>query len=816
MRPENHQTNSNEVSTVFARPGTGTRSNPLNPSIEIDIGSSSSGFSEEHPLHKYFRILLSKRKMILGCTILVVTLSTIYSLLATPLYLAETELSIGTYSPTIHGTSLEESLAKQTEKQDYLETQIKLLTRLTLADKVLSDPVIGTQIKDYLKERKGIMSFLSGILESILPQTENDNQAGESAGTNYKHSIAQLNSYLSLVKIEAVKRTFLVKVKAVTAKPKLSADIANAHSRHFIDLAKNEKQNSALSSLFFLRQQAEELAGKVSIVEQQLAQYSEENAIVSLNQGDNIVNKKLSELNQLLTEATGKRIKSEAAFNEANSGGALTSTGADGKGLEDLRLRLRDAEASYAKLGEKFKPGYPRMIQLRAEIESLRNNINQQTKIIVSSAEAQYKADLAAEEELSRELELQKSQTFDLSRKMVKFNTMKREFESLKDLHQSVLRQLKEAQISSESETNNIRITDSAATPTSHSSPKRLLNFLIALFLGPLLGFGLALALDSMDRTLETSDELKRTLQIPSLGVIPSFDSEGTIRDPASMQSSYLRELPDIVRKSNNSTERIGESSDSSLPATRSDTGLSSLVTIDAPFSVTSEAYRAVRTSLLLSSADTPPRVVLVTSSRKGEGKTTTSSNLAVTIAGSVKSALVIDCDLRRSSLNKHFEVPDKAPGLVELLTDQCSISEAIFPTKHENLSIMPAGIKPPNPAELLGSRKLIDLIETLKERFEFILIDSPPVLPVTDAVILSRIVDGVILVVRGHQTDQGVAKEARNRITQVGGKILGAILNGVDIARGQHYYYYRDAYSEYYAEDTDSPRKKGNMKFWG
>jgi polysaccharide biosynthesis transport protein len=777
--------------------------------VEIQIGpEGGSGFQEEHPLHKYFRILLNHRKLITTVTLVILTLSTIYSFLATPLYTAETELSIGSYSPTLYGAGLEDTMARQTEKQDYLETQFKLLTRLTLADRVLSDSQSGEKIKSYLGESRGIKNFIMGLIYSLMPSSD-EGLKGSTRDVTYNHPIGLLNSYLSIIKIEPVKRTFLVKVKVVTANPSLSAEIANLHSRHFIELARDEKQKTALSSLFFLREQAEELASKVSLVEQEIAQYSEDNAIVSLNENENIVNRKMSELNRLLTDATSKRIKSESAYNEAKSGGSLSSSASDSKGLEDIRLRLRTTEGEYAKLGEKFKPGYPRMIQMRAEIDSLKRNIEQQTQIILKASEAQYKADLATEEELKKELELQKSQTFDLSRRMVKYNTMKREFESLKDLHQSVIRQLKEAQISAESETNNITLTDQAAVPSGPSSPRKMLNFLLALFIGPVFGFGLALVIDGLDRTLETPDELKRVLQLPSLGVVPSFDSESSIQDP----TARFRELP-----SGNSTtsralpEKTSPNDPPQVPAMLSE---HSLVTLESPFSITSEAFRAVRTSLLLSSADKPPRVVLITSSKKGEGKTTVSSNLAVTIAGSVTSAIVIDCDLRRSALNKSFEIPNGSLGLVDLLTDQCTLEEATYPTKHEKLTIMPAGSKPPNPAELLGSNKMRDLIESLKDKYEFILIDSPPVLPVTDAVILSRIVDGVILVVRGHKTDHGVAKEARNRISQVGGKILGAILNGVDIAKGHHYYYYRDAYSEYYAED-DVPKKKGNMKFWG
>jgi len=409
------------------------RSQPNITSVDVfrdertDYQSTNSG---AHPLTDYIRIALVHRRLIMTVSLVIVSLTTIYSYLATPLYTAETEIGIGAYSPTVKGTGLEESIAKQSEKQDYLETQIKQITRLTLADKMLSDKGLGEEIKTYLKNRTSILGSITGMFSNLL-STKNEKEVVQESGSSYQHPIGLLKSYLSLVSVSPVKRTFLVKISATTSDPELSAKIANTHSLNFIELAKEEKQKTALTNLVFLRSQAEELSSKVAVIEQEIAKYAEENAIVALNQDESIVLRRMSELNQLLTEATGKKIKAESAFNEAKDGGNISSNSSDAQGLEDLKLRLRDKEGEYANLGQKFKPAYPAMVQLKAEIDSLKGNLKKQETLIVRNAEAEYKANLASEEELKRELEMQKSKAFDLSRRSVKYNSMKREFDSL-------------------------------------------------------------------------------------------------------------------------------------------------------------------------------------------------------------------------------------------------------------------------------------------------------------------------------------------------------------------------------------------------
>ncbi|MCB0322668.1 MAG: polysaccharide biosynthesis tyrosine autokinase [Bdellovibrionales bacterium] len=752
---------------------------------------------EQRLVQDYLRILLQYRWLILSVSLIVLTATLLYSFLATPMYTAMARLKISTYAPSLAESGMEDAVRQQTRERDYLDTQIELLSGLSIAEQALQIGGLDQDLEGYFESKTGPLDLLKPLLASFKSSNRVDG-ADASGEQSYSFPVDRLERYLGLVDITPVRRTSLVEVKATTSDPSLSARLANTHAEAFINFVRSDRQSGTLANIKFLEQQASELATKVAQVERDLAAYAEENAIVSLNKDENIVVTRMAELSQMLTEATAKRIKSETALSEAKAGSALLSTSLDDQAIEQLRLSLKEAESEYAMLSSKFKPGYPKMTQLRARIDGLKKNLSEQRTQAVKGLEAQFNSDFEAEQALAKELEMQKSQAFELSRREVQYNIMKREYDSLKDLHQSILRQLKEAQVSSESEGSNVTLVDKAAVPTTHSSPKRLMNLLLALVCGPLLGFGLAILLEALDNTFKTQDEVENLLKLPSLGLVPAFSMIAA--EPESLRQA----LPEVEPQPDDPTAPVPVSTTgATLPAITDE----NFVTVTAPRSIASESFRAIRTGILLSSADHPPRIILITSAKKGEGKTTLTSNLAVTLAQSGGRTVLVDADLRRPSVHGRFGIDATEPGLVEALTGQKELSQVVHQTQVERLSVIPAGTKPPNPAELIGSRKMAELLHRLAEEYDHVLVDTPPVLPVTDAVILSRVVDGVVLVVRGQETQKQVVKDAANRLQQVHARILGVVLNDVNVRSGNYYYYYRDTYSDYYADDK--PERK-------
>jgi capsular exopolysaccharide synthesis family protein len=303
----------------------------------------------------------------------------------------------------------------------------------------------------------------------------------------------------------------------------------------------------------------------------------------------------------------------------------------------------------------------------------------------------------------------------------------------------------------------------------------------------------LALLLNYLDNTVRTPDDIVSVLHSVNLGVVPSFDLEGVLK---STPNSRVVDPEDTLNNPLQSSELS--------PALASKEGLLPVVFLQDPRSLAAEAYRTIRTGILLSQAGEPPRSILITSGQPSEGKTTSCINLAVSLASNGSRVILIDADLRRPSLHKGLGLTEQIPGLTEVITGQSSLEAVIRTDVMKRLSVITAGSIPPNPAELLGSIEMQNLLHKLGDMYDFVLIDSPPVLAVTDSVILSRYVDGVVLIVRAASTPRRVVKDAKNRLTHVGARVLGLVLNDVNIHGGDYYYYNRYYYSYYYAEDAN------------
>ncbi len=726
----------------------------------------ASGFEDQEvPLREIWRVVVKYKFIIASASLLAVLLGVVYLFIATPEYSAQAKVRISTYEPVLTATKIEDLLQEKSKESNYLETQIQEMRSYTVADRVLQDPEV--------------LSVLERVKPSLARNLES--QSAPLAEQRYRFPLSIMDQYMKMVEINPVKRTALVGVQVTAREPEAAAFLANKHAAAYIDWVRASRVTQQSSGLKFLRGQADELREKVADLEREMADYAEANSIVALNKDENITVQKMSQLNKLMTDATAKRVEAENVYKEAEGALASRSAGSDDSSIQSMRADLTKLQSEYSLLGEKFTPKYPKMQQLKSQIDQLESSILTQRKQIVTGLKARWQASLEEEKTLKEELEKQKSGAFELSKKQVEYNVLNRELTSSRDLLENVLKQIKETSLSVESNASNVSIVDYAIASTKSTYPRKGLTLGLALALGLISGIAGSFLLHYLDNTVRTPEDLTSAVKLPALGVVPSFMSERK-----------------VAGKSRNGTNALAVVKSDGLPITF----------VRDPKSLASEAYRMIRTGVLLSQAGEPPRTILVTSAQSSEGKTTSSVNLAVSLASSGAKVLIIDADLRRPSLHNHFNLTRDLPGVVEVLTGQLPLEQVLIDGLVKGVTVIPCGMIPPNPAELLGSVEMLDLIRELSKRYDFVLLDSAPILPLTDSVILSRYVDGVILVIKGGTTPKKVAKDARAKLEAVGARVLGAILNDVDVTGGD-YYYYNKYYYSYYDNGAAAPNDK-------
>lgn len=755
---------------------------PMPPVHESDF-SSSLDFKE------YLRIIV-KYRIVLGASIAACFIfSVLFAFLATPLYTTESRIRIGTYEPVLTATRIEDMLQEKSRESNYLETQIQEMKSFSLADEVLKDATL----REYFEGKEGAGLF------GLFSKKESSDKRGENHDSEYAHAVPLIKDYLKGIEIKPIRRTTLVSVVATADNPQIAAVMANRHAETYMNWMRSSRIDQQARGLTFLRTQADELRQKVVDLEREAADYAEANSIVAVNKDENITAQRMSQLNQLLTEASANRIQAENLYAEAEAGLKNPSAGFDDASTQSMRTELAKLEGEYDQLSAKFQPGYPRMQQLKSQIDGVKESIQSQRRQIVAGMKAKMQSAVAEEKNLREQLEQQKSLAFELSKRQVQYNVLNRELATSRELLESVLKQIKETSLAVESNSSNVSVVDKAITPKRPSYPRRVLIMGVGLASGLALGILLALLLNYLDSTVRTPDDVVTHLRSASLGVVPSFDIEGVGVKPPS-RGELLPGAEDPAAR--------GGSEEASALVARRDSEVLPVVFLQDPRSLAAEAYRTIRTGILLSQAGEPPRSILITSAQPSEGKTTSSVNLAVSLASNGSRVILIDADLRRPSMHKGLGLADQGPGLTEVLTGQRSVESVIRSDVMKRLSVITAGAIPPNPAELLGSAEMFHLVQALGEAYDYVLIDSPPVLAVTDSVVLSRYVDGVVLVVRGAVTPRRVAQDAKNRLLHVGARVLGIILNDVNIRGGDYYYYHRYYYSYYYRDEGKSEQR--------
>lgn len=600
------------------------------------------------------------------------------------------------------------------------------------------------------------------------------------------------------LEVNPIRNTRLVEVSYRAPTPELAARVANGVAEAFIDWGIETRYATVGKASSFLASQIETLKGEIQDKEAQLQAYSRRTDIVALDPGSNVTMQRLEALNRDYVQAVSERITKESRYKELTSGPKETVADSLSGGLvSQLRQELLKMERDYATRLQTYKPEWPAMQELKGQIERARQHlasvVDETVNASLESARAEYQTALRREQALAAELARLKAEAMQLNSAAVEYNNLKVEVSTRRALLDDLLRKQSETEVASRlqgTRDSNVVIVDRALVPGGPYRPSLRRSLAMGLLLGLGLGLGAVFLAEYLDRTIKTPDDVDRILALPVLAVIP---------DVAKARKGYGYGYGYGYGEPRGSRRR---------PQPAKDDGGHDPVAVELiphvqPRLSVSEAYRSLRTALLLS---TPKGLqsVVVTSAVAGEGKTATASNLAVVLSQLGRDVLLVDGDLRKPRLHEVFRVSNRL-GLVHVLIGTAEPADVFMPTSVPNLFVTPAGPHPPNPSELLASDAMRAFLETAQERFSYIVLDSPPVLPVTDSTVLGAQADGVVLCVGAGQVERGDAVAGRDKLRLSEVKILGVCLNRFRVLAGRYGRGYRHYEGYAYAGEDDA-----------
>jgi capsular exopolysaccharide synthesis family protein len=749
------------------------RENGFNGAVDVVPLSSRLPVWDLSPhephLYDYLLVLRKHQWLILSFMLAVVTIVSIGTFRMQPVYVASSRIEIDRENSNILPFQGTDSYDYMVDLENYIETQSKILTSETLALQTIRSGILSGQI-DFAGDASGSDALTTGSLANMKPPPE-------------------LGAFLASLSVKRVPNSRLMDVNFESTNPQLAAQIVNAHIKNFIEQNFQSRYEATTRASSWLTDQLNELKIRVEKSEDARITYERQNQIWALD-GDkqNVTTQRLADLNKELTDAQGERMRKQSLFEYAKAGDVDSVPQIrDNPGVQDLLRKRADIYAQYNDALNQYGPNFPKVQRLQSQLKELDAAADKEKKGVIARLESEYREVRQREELLSQALDQQKAEVNQMSERMVQYSILKREAEANKALYDGLLTKLKEAGISAGLRSSNIRVVDPAMVPTYPSRPAKTRNVVLSLLVGLVGGIGLALLREYMDNTVKSPDDVETLARLPSLAVVPAF---AQLNGNSKSRSKLLKGI------SSNGHEKCIE-----------------LVAQHLPKSQMSEAFRALRTALLLSQAEHPPQVILVTSALPREGKTTAAANLAVTLAQLGDRTLLVDADLRKPGIGRMLNLGSgRYAGLSSYLAGVSSLE--LVTIQHPsipNLSAIPTGPLPPNPADLLSSHKLAEAIAELRTKFKFIVFDSPPIMAATDAVILSVQADGVLLVVRSGETPKEAFVRTRDLLLSVKCRLLGVVLNAVDSSAPDYYYSYRYyPYSQGYGpqETPDLPHR--------
>ena len=720
-----------------------------------------------HPTD-YLRILSKRRWVAVPGFLLVFLSGAIGSMQTVPIYEARTQLLIE--KDARRATSLNTVLEERESwyQDDFYPTQYRILQSRALALRAAAaldrgQPEVVPAESGLSFSLSDVASAAIGSLTSLFAPAPADPPTAAAAAEEATGVLrAKADRVLGGLIVTPVRNSRLVDVRFRSPDPNFAARAANTLAAEYISQSLDFRLAATTQANDWLTGQLRDQQRLVEESERRLQEYKEQHNAGSVDDKQNIVVQKLNALNQQLVQARLERMDKEsiwATVRDLQARGTPLDTAPavqNSPVVQKLKADLAQKENERAKLGTQYGPAYPAMRDLTRQIETARTELTAEIAKVVGGIEAEYQAARAKETSVQQSLDAQQRESIGLDRKLLEYSAIEREAASNRQLYESLLVRAKETGAAGEYRGSNIQVIDRAEVPRFPVLPNTSRDLLFAAIAGVLVACALAFGIEHFDSRIKLPDEIRTHLGLPFLGMIPAFEN-------------------------------------------KHEGGEGPLLWPDVPPAF-AESMRAIRTAVLFSSAAEGGRVVVVTSTGPDEGKTLVSSSLAITLAQAGQRTLIVDADMRRPRVHEALGRAQE-PGLSNVLVGETPPADAVRVTPVPNLSILAAGHIPPNPVELLCSPTCAALVADLKSRFDWVVIDAPPVMPVTDAAVLSNVATGVIFVVGAEMTARQNAIAALDQLRGVGARFIGAILNRVQVTRHSYYYspYYRKAYGKYY-----------------
>jgi capsular exopolysaccharide synthesis family protein len=705
---------------------------------------------------RYLAMLHKRRAIVATCLALSLATAVLYNYTTRPVYQATTQILIDRDTPDVLPNK--ELVELVQGGMDYYQTQYQLLKGRTLAERAVERLKLQTHPELATGPMLNPWERVRGL--AGLPPSAVIDPSGMPLSP-------AASAFRSRIQVDPIPGSRLVNLHFRAYDPRVAADAVNALAQLYIEQSLELRFTTSTEATGWLSERLKEQQAKVEAAELALQEYRERQGLVGQESREGLIEQKLGALNGAVLEARTERIAKETVYRQIASLGPVQIESFAlvlGSGtVQALKTELNSLQKEEALLGDSLGDRHPEMLRVRGQIRATADKIRAEMRNVTRAAESDYRTALARESRLAASLESVKAEAQDSNRKSMEYLAKQREVDTNRQLYQDLLTKTKQTGLETELKTTNIRVIEKAEAPRGPIAPRKMRSYQVALILGLLVGIGLALGFEHMDNTFKTPEDVRENIQLPFLGMVPDVGLK-----PAPGAGGRG---PHLVK---------------------------------SPNSAVADAYRVLRTNLIFSSAETTGRVILVTSANPSEGKTTTLANLAVALAQNGAKVLAVDADLRRPTLYQHFGAP-KSPGLTDLIVGKAAASAAIHSTRIDGLQMLPCGYLTPNPAELLGSPMMRQIVDALRAHYEWVLIDAPPLLAMADAPVLCPIVDGVVLVIAAESASKPAVMRAIEQVQGVGGKVAGLVLNKVNLERNSYYYsqYYGEYYRSYYSENA-------------